>query len=216
MSEGISYETVVIIFSIIFLCDIIGNSIVVAVIVLERKMKTFTNWMILNLAIADLAVSLFCIPLEIPLEVRGEWLYGGIFCTIFYPLQSTTVYASVFTLVVTSGSRYYAIVHPFRGQPTKAHAKWFICGIWVCSLVFEIPYMMVLRYDEESSECVETWSYPHDRWFTIVTFVVQYVLPLLVITTSYSLMILEVRNPPYHLTRCRRCHHTKFRGLNNT
>lgn len=78
---------VIVIYSVIFICDITGNSLVVAVIVMEKRMKSFTNWMLLNLAIADLAVGLFCIPLEIPLELTHEWLYGSFFCKIFYPLQ---------------------------------------------------------------------------------------------------------------------------------
>ena len=62
-------------------------------------MRTFTNCLILNLAVADLSVALICIPLEIPLELNGfVWIYGNTFCMMFYPLQSATIFASAFTL----------------------------------------------------------------------------------------------------------------------
>ena len=97
---------VVTIFVLILSLNIIGNVIVVAVIVFHRKMHTFTNYMIFNLSVADLALGVLCIPLEIPLELNGgNWVYGGTVCTLLYPLQTATVFASVFTLVVLSCSR---------------------------------------------------------------------------------------------------------------
>ena len=121
--DGTAHQMAISGLLLIFFCSVVGNMFVVVVILLERKMKTFTNWMILNLAVADLAVGLFCIPLEIPLELKHKWLYGKVFCKLFYPLQSSIVYASVLTLAVTSCSRYYAIAFPFRPQPTARHAR---------------------------------------------------------------------------------------------
>ena len=117
------HEIIVLVLLIILLCNVVGNTFVALVILLRRKMKTFTNWMILNLAAADLAVGLFFIPLEIPLELKKKWVYGEFFCKLMYPLQSCVIYASVMTLTVTSCSRYYAIAHPFRRQPTTRHAR---------------------------------------------------------------------------------------------
>ena len=188
----IPLQLVIALLILILLVNFIGNTIVVLVIINKRKMQTFTNWLILNLAVADLSVALFCIPLEIPLEINHEWIYGKFFCNIFYPIQSATIYGSVFTLVVLSCCRYSAIIHPFRRQPKKFEAKVLICIIWVSSLLLVTPYMMGLKYNGETKECMEVWSNEQRRIYTIATFTIQYVLPLTIIIVAYAFIIYEI------------------------
>ena len=91
----------------IILCNFAGNTIVASIILMKRKMQTFTNYMLLNLCIADLAIGLFCMSMEIPMEIHPhKWIYGPWFCRLLYPIQTATVYASVLTLVALSCSRY--------------------------------------------------------------------------------------------------------------
>ena len=188
----IPLQLVIVFLILILLVDLIGNTIIVCVIMLKRKMRTFTNWLILNLAVADLSVALFCIPLEIPLEMNHKWIYGKFFCNIFYPIQSATIYGSVFTLVALSSSRYWAIIHPFRRQPTTFVAKVLICIIWVSSLLLVTPYMVGLKYNGETKECMEVWSNEQRRIYTIATFTIQYVLPLTIIIVAYAFIIYEI------------------------
>ena len=51
-----------ILFSIIILVGFIGNILVVSIICLNKTMKTTTNLLILNLAVADILFIIFCIP----------------------------------------------------------------------------------------------------------------------------------------------------------
>ena len=162
----IPVEVVVAILLIILIANLCGNIVVTIVIILQQKMQTFTNWMILNLALSDIALGLFCIPLEVPLEMNGaKWFYGEVVCVMLYPLQTATVYASVFSLVVLSYSRYHAIVLPFRRQPDIKHAKFFIVGIWVSSFALVSPYMTVLTVDEQDQMCVDTWTLKQAQWY---------------------------------------------------
>ena len=95
---------------LILFFNFVGNGIILSIILLKRKMRTFTNYMLLNLCVADLAIGVFCMIMEIPMEVHPhEWVYGRGFCHLLYPIQSSTVYSSVFTLVGLSCSRYHAI-----------------------------------------------------------------------------------------------------------
>ena len=86
-------------------------------------MQTYTNLMILNLAVSDLAVTVFCIPLDIPLLVEEKWIYGKVFCSLYYPIGSAQLFSSVFTLVNLTYVRFYAICYPFNEQPSMVHAK---------------------------------------------------------------------------------------------
>lgn len=191
-------SVIIAIFVLILLVDLIGNAIVVLVIISKRRMRTFTNFLILNLAFADLSVALFCIPLEIPIELDNKWLYGRFFCTVFYPLQSSTIYGSVFTLVVLSCSRYWALIHPFKKQPNKLAAKVLIVLIWMTSVSLVVPYMLGLQLDTDGQHCKEVWTPAEGRRYTIVTFSLQYILPLTIIILAYSVIIYDIvfkKNP---------------------
>lgn len=49
-------------YTIVFLVGIVGNSFVVAIVCKSPRMRTVTNYFIVNLALADILVLLFCLP----------------------------------------------------------------------------------------------------------------------------------------------------------
>lgn len=49
-------------YCIVFIVGLIGNSFVIAVVLRAPRMRTVTNYFIVNLAIADILVIVFCLP----------------------------------------------------------------------------------------------------------------------------------------------------------
>ena len=58
--------------------------------------------MIANLAVADLAVALFCIPVTLIYFELGTWKFGYAMCKILPFVQAISVMGSVGTLTVIS------------------------------------------------------------------------------------------------------------------
>jgi len=172
---------------IIFLVSAVGNSLVCTVILRRKKMKTVTNYFILNLAIADLTLTCICIPFDIPVqEMNNKWPYGALLCKVIYPLQTSALFASIYTLTAVSLSRYWAINHPLRQQLTIKNAKWIIFGIWIASLISVTPYTSVLKKNDESGQCDENWpSASARKTYTACLFVFEYLFPLTVIAGAY-------------------------------
>ena len=189
-------ELVITLLLCIAVVSLIGNGLVVVIIFKIRRMQTFMNWLILNLAVADLSASLFCLSIDVPYEIFGKWVFGEILCTLLFPLRSVTIFASIFTLMSLSISRYWAITYPFKKQPTIRFAKVLICVIWISSFLLAAPYMVSLKYNDEAKICYEVWSPSQSKVYTISTFVFTYILPLIVIASSYSRIVGEmtVRN----------------------
>ena len=50
---------------LIFLCALVGNTMVVMVVIKTPRMRNVTNYLIANLAVADILVAIFCIPLTL-------------------------------------------------------------------------------------------------------------------------------------------------------
>ena len=173
-------------YAIIFLISAMGNVLVCIIILKRRKMKTVTNYFILNLALADLTLTLICIPFDIPVqEMNYRWPYGSFMCRILYPLQTMSLFASVFTLTAVSLTRYWAILYPLRRQLTTTSAKSVIAIIWLLSLIPVSPYISVLRIDEKGI-CDEHWGKQGNRKiYTVALFIAQYAVPLSIIAAAY-------------------------------
>lgn len=174
-------------YAIIFFVSAIGNMLVCFIILKRRKMKTVTNYFILNLAFADLTLTLICIPFDIPVqEMNYKWPYGSFMCNVLYPLQTMSLFASVFTLTAVSLTRYWAVLYPLRRQLTTTNAKCLIIVIWLLSIIPVSPYMSVLAVGETTGSCDENWSDERSRKiYTVALFIAQYAVPLSIITAAY-------------------------------
>ena len=95
---------------IILTLGTIGNVLVVLVVAKRRKMRTVTNYFILNLACADLTVLISNIPIDLTTRFMDDkWVFGKATCKIIKPLQTMGTIASILTLVAISLSRYDSI-----------------------------------------------------------------------------------------------------------
>ena len=74
------------------LVDLIGNSIVILIVILNRKMRTTTNTLIANLAISDLLVACFCMWAHVGNNVSQNWPFGNILCKVNTFFQSESFF----------------------------------------------------------------------------------------------------------------------------
>ena len=182
-------------YAIIFLVSIVGNMLVVIVIIRRRRMRTVINYFIFNLAVADLAITCICIPFDIPVqENEYHWPYGPIMCRILYPLQTMSLFASIFTLTAVSLNRFRVIVYPLKKQMTKRNATFIIGIIWLVSGLLTTPYVAVLYINTDGMYCVERWpGIGYRKAYTASLFVCQYLVPLTIILLAYIRIAIELR-----------------------
>lgn len=72
-----------ILYVLIFLLALFGNSLVVYIILQKKAMRTATNIFICSLACSDLLVTFFCIPFTLLQNVSSEWLGGKLHLNLF-------------------------------------------------------------------------------------------------------------------------------------
>ena len=171
---------------LIFATSTFGNGFVCFVLLYRQKLHKVMSYFQLNLALADSTLTVICIPFDLYVEKKsGKWPYSPGFCKLLYPLQTMTLYASVFTLCAISLSRYRAVVFPMRKQLTLFTTKRLLILIWAASLILVVPYMAVLKVDKEQ-QCVENWSVSsHRQFYTLFIGITMYFAPLSVITWAY-------------------------------
>ncbi|OXB63852.1 hypothetical protein ASZ78_004147 [Callipepla squamata] len=188
-------------YTFIFLMCMIGNILVCFIVVKNRQMRTVTNMFILNLAISDLLVGIFCMPTTLVDNLITGWPFDNAMCKMSGLVQGMSVSASVFTLVAIAVERFRCIVHPFRQKLTLRKALVTIAIIWVLALLIMCPSAITLTVTrEEHHFMVDTYnnSYPlyscWEAWpetemrriYTTVLFSHIYVAPLALIVVMYA------------------------------
>lgn len=71
--------------ALIFALALFGNSLVVYVVTRSKAMRTVTNIFICSLALSDLLIAFFCIPVTMLQNISDKWLGGK---TVLTPVHA--------------------------------------------------------------------------------------------------------------------------------
>lgn len=130
-------------FGFIGITGLLGNALVVLVVLSNPGMRSTTNLLIINLALADLLFVVFCVPFTGSDYVLEEWPYGDIWCRVVQYLIVVTAHASIYTLVLMSLDRYLAVVHPIASMliRTENNCSRAIFLLWFIILTTAVPVL---------------------------------------------------------------------------
>ncbi|NWV09933.1 NPFF2 protein, partial [Ptilonorhynchus violaceus] len=187
---------------LIFLLCMVGNGGVCFLILWSKHMRTVTNLFILNLAVSDLLVGLFCMPTTLLDNIIAGWPFGSLVCKMSGMVQGISVSASVFTLVAIAVDRFRCIVYPFKRKLTVPTAVAIVAVIWILAVAIMCPSAVLLQVQEEKHFrvilgsgnatrpvfwCREEWPDPGMRKvYTTVLFANIYLAPLSLIIIMYA------------------------------
>ena len=93
-------------YGLISLTAFLGNSLVIYVVIVSRRMRNVTNFYIANLAFADVTIALFAIPFQFHAALLQRWDLPEFMCQFCPTVQLLSVNVSIFTLVAISMDRY--------------------------------------------------------------------------------------------------------------
>ncbi|KAJ8304340.1 hypothetical protein KUTeg_017923 [Tegillarca granosa] len=183
-------------FFIIGVVGICGNSLVIFAVIFNKKMRTsMTNLLITNLAFADLVIMVFGIPETIQFMMRRGWTLERIACKVNRYILVTSLYGSVLTLIALCVERYIAIIHPIKAHIVcnKRRIVVVLGCIWPCALLTGLPTLIfndvTLGHPQiPVSYCMITFPYNHVMYFKIFKYVESvlfYFIPLGIQLTLY-------------------------------
>ncbi|XP_028392921.1 uncharacterized protein LOC114517415 [Dendronephthya gigantea] len=186
---------------ILFL-SLFGNIVLLIVVHAQLPYQAVRNYsyLILNLAICDILLAASSIPFDIVQRLEAPTFpFGATMCKLLWPFQTVCGMASIFTVGALSYQRYRLVVKPFNGKLSKRRFLAMLASIWLLPVLLAgLPYSFVLKFDDNASFCFEEWM-PVSRQaqiklgFTIYLFILQYVLPLVLIVWCNVNAILELK-----------------------
>ncbi|KAG8570133.1 hypothetical protein GDO81_014726 [Engystomops pustulosus] len=171
--------------SIIIILGIIGNGLVIYVA--GFRMKTISSMWFLHLAIADF---LCCLSLPMYIEVSidvylSESLHNVYIFDIF--LSNMNLCVSVLLLTAISIDRWVSVMWPFwaKVHRTQKLVRISVAIIWVLGVVWSgiVAYLSFFFHDMFFKEMPAL----------LTKFFIQFVIPVLIISTSYIMIVLKIR-----------------------
>ncbi|KAJ8403564.1 hypothetical protein AAFF_G00348900 [Aldrovandia affinis] len=190
-------------YSTIILLGVVGNFLVIYVVCKFKTLRTVTNFFIANLAVADLLVNTLCLPFTLIYTLVGEWKFGQILCFVLPYAQGLAVHISTVTLNVIALDRHRCIVYHLETKMSKDMCFVVIGITWTISAVLASPLAIFREYgtfnfqpEQSIQVCTEKWpgSSRDGTIYSISMLLLQYVLPLSIISFAYIRIWSKLKN----------------------
>lgn len=190
-----------ILYGSITIIAVIGNGLVILVIAKDKCMQTVTNIFIANLAFADVIIGMFTIPFQFQPALNQRWDFPEFLCKLAPSVKVLSVSVSVVTLTIISLDRYVAVMYPLRAGFSKSYAV--VClllisglGIGSCfpqGYFHSVDIVLDANILKFKPYCEATWpSEDFGKYYHLYLLLVQYLLPLLVITFAYTRISVKI------------------------
>ncbi|XP_022306190.2 galanin receptor type 1-like isoform X2 [Crassostrea virginica] len=188
---------------LIFLADVVGNSLVVTVILKNPSMRDpneTTNYFLLNLAVADLLVALV-IPFSIHSALRECWDLELYWCKINSFLVTLSLLTSIHTLVSISlhkfiSVRRVAVKNEFNRPVSPRTCYILISVVWAYALVFSIFTIMTDPiFKEKTLQCGPRYPVFGQKsfWLHVGNQCLNLLCPLVILIFCYSKIFIYIR-----------------------
>nr|XP_058958999.1 prolactin-releasing peptide receptor-like [Pocillopora verrucosa] len=188
---------ITVLYAITMLIAFAGNIFLIYIVWKKPEVRSLTSFMFVNMAIADLLVTLVVMPWSISIVYTdGLWIIPGVFgkvmCKGVVYIAYVTLTASILCLTFMAIDRYYAIVHPLRRHLWFRKPKLTVPFIWIGSLVSMSIFLVVQTVEDHNSRCMLSVYILGDperalRGIYLLLFVVNYLIPLVVISFLYTI-----------------------------
>lgn len=177
---------------IIFIFGTFGNLLVAVVTLRNKATRCATSWLVLNLALSDLSITLFNIPMTNLYNFTG-WPFGEDLCKYFLGgFGECIVGVSVFTHTSLALTRYHIILNPMRCVIKRKHVKIGIAVIWMlgyASLSAPLTGMFQLVYSPvvNGYVCKPFWpSFQYKIAYRSCVLILTYIIPMVMASYCYA------------------------------
>ncbi|XP_069771637.1 substance-P receptor-like [Narcine bancroftii] len=183
-------------YSIIVVVAVGGNLVVMWIILAHKRMRTVTNYLLVNLAFAELSMAAFNTVVNFIYSIHNDWYFGSAYCRFqnFFPI--TAMFASIYSMTAVALDRYMAIIHPLKPRLSATATKVVIGVIWVMALSLAFPQCYYSKTEEFPGRvvCYVEWpeneedSNEHETTYHVCVIVLVYFLPLTVMGFAYTIV----------------------------
>ncbi|XP_072319895.1 tachykinin receptor 3a [Eucyclogobius newberryi] len=179
-------------YSSVLAVAVFGNLIVIWIILAHKRMRTVTNYFLLNLAFSDASMAAFNTLINFIYASHGVWYFGEAYCKFhnFFPV--TSVFASIYSMTAIAVDRYMAIIHPLKPRLSAKATTCIIVVIWCLAVALAFPlcfYSTTITVPHRTL-CYVAWPRKAKDAFMyhIIVTALVYALPLVIMAITYTIV----------------------------
>ncbi|NXW61995.1 HRH3 protein, partial [Eurystomus gularis] len=184
---------------LLVLATVLGNALVILAFVVDRSLRTQGHFFFLNLAIADLLVGGFCIPLYIPYVLTGKWRLGRRLCKLWLVVDYLVCTASVFNIVLISFDRFTSVTRAVTYRAQKGMTKNAVLKmltVWIAAFLLYGPAILSWEHIAQKSilpegECHAEFFY--NWYFLMIASTIEFFTPFITVTYFNLSIYLNIR-----------------------
>ncbi|NXL89927.1 GPR19 protein, partial [Alectura lathami] len=137
------------VFGVLWLFSIFGNSLVCLVIHRSRRTQSTTNYFVVSMACADLLLGVGSAPFVLLQFAVGRWTLGNVLCKLVRYIQYLTPGVQIYVLLSICVDRFYTIVYPLSFKVSREKAKKMIAASWIFDAAFVSPVFFFYGSSED-------------------------------------------------------------------
>ncbi|KAJ8029155.1 Muscarinic acetylcholine receptor M1 [Holothuria leucospilota] len=191
--------TRVTILSVIAFLVVISNLSIILAFAVEKQLRVYTNYYIINMAIADVMVGLTAMGLSILQNLlQYVWPFGYIACNVIISISHSSLHVSVLMLVVICIDRWYAVHYPLKhlAQRRKKNALRRNILVWLASFLFWGSFIGVWGLVDTTLHNTTLCGPLYNRYVisTLVAAAMYYWIPTIIIGILYYFIYRKIRS----------------------
>lgn len=174
--------------ALLILVTVIGNVFVITAILIERNLRTFGNYLVFSLAVADLTVACVVMPIGAIAEVNGSWIFGPVLCDFWTCMDVLSCTASILHLVAIALDRYWSVTNVnYIASRTSRSIGMLIGSVWLIAAIVSAAPVLGWKDDNflkritEDHQCIIS----QDTAYQIMATCSSFYAPLIVILLLY-------------------------------
>uniref|UniRef100_A0A3B4AYF7 G-protein coupled receptors family 1 profile domain-containing protein n=1 Tax=Periophthalmus magnuspinnatus TaxID=409849 RepID=A0A3B4AYF7_9GOBI len=172
--------------------SVLGNVVIIWIILSHKRMRTVTNYFLVNLAFAEASMSTFNTVINFAYAVHNEWYFGFVYCRFhnFFPIAA--IFASIYSMMAIALDRYIAIIHPLQQRLSPTETRVVVVIIWILALLLAFPqyYYSSITQLPGRTVCYIDWpeysTLDFQKIYYVCVTVLIYFLPLCIMGCAYT------------------------------
>ncbi|KAI5617443.1 substance-K receptor, partial [Silurus asotus] len=174
-------------YSLVVLVSVVGNVTVIWIILAHRRMRTVTNYFIVNLAFSDVSMATFNTVFNFVYALHNDWYFGLGYCKFQNFIPITAVFSSIYSMAaiaVDSMSNVFKLIIKSLIFIYHKIAK--------CISFYEIngiTFYFIYNFNKDSTQYpIIVVQIDNHCKYQIAVIILIYLLPLLVMLVTYSMV----------------------------
>ncbi|XP_073947798.1 5-hydroxytryptamine receptor 2A isoform X2 [Choristoneura fumiferana] len=169
----------------------VGNVLVCLAVCLDKRLQNVTNYFLLSLAIADLLVSLFVMPMGAIPGFLGHWPLGVAWCNVYVTCDVLACSASIMHMCFISIGRCVGIRNPLKSRhhSTKRVVFIKIALVWLLSMIVSSSITILGLINKKNVMPNPKVCVINNRLFWIFGSLVAFYIPMMTMVVSFALTV---------------------------